>query len=80
MAMKMSTLVLWVVNFALKMETACSSKRLVTTYKTKRRHNPEDKNHISILCVVYDGAKSGGAGNWKQETRFYMYDKFFPFQ
>jgi hypothetical protein len=41
-AAKMPMLVFWFVN--LKMEAVCSSEKLVSTYKSTRRYNPEGQH------------------------------------
>jgi hypothetical protein len=33
---------------AVKMGVICSSAALVTTYKTKAHHNPEDKRQVEV--------------------------------
>jgi hypothetical protein len=40
---------------ALKMEAACSSETLVSTYESTRRHNPEERRHqqaCSLFSMV----------------------------
>jgi hypothetical protein len=41
-------------NKGLTMEAACSSKTLVTTNKTTRRHSTEDPNRYSIFVTAYN--------------------------
>jgi hypothetical protein len=45
-------------TYCLKMETVCSSQTLVSTFKSTRRHNPEDKHfkgceNLKSQCINY---------------------------
>jgi hypothetical protein len=46
--MKMSMLLFWDTT-ALKMETICFLETLVSTYKSTRRHNPEEQHWLHVL-------------------------------
>jgi hypothetical protein len=61
---------------ALKMEAACSSETLVSTYKTTRRYNPEDQYDIftavrtsNLVCLhQYEYQGQSGIHDCRGET------------
>jgi hypothetical protein len=45
----------WLNPSALKMETACFSETLVSTYKSTQRYNPEEQHrHITIISLNFN--------------------------
>jgi hypothetical protein len=48
----------------MKMETVCFSETLVSTYKSTRRHNPEERqsNFTSRFWLLFYKFKHSGAG------------------